>query len=292
VRFCFHKYNTGGIFDGSNTFATLAINLGMLPSFMTGWAVFPVNPPSWSIFFEVWVNVLFFVVWRRLGTRFLWTLITIGAVGLIASAVIYSKLDVGAGIDDFVPGFARVVFSFFLGVAIFRSKIAERWQLGARTATAVIILLMLILNARAWLPAGWCAAGDLVTVFLFFPMAVIVLAAARLPPFGCRIAAVLGGSSYAVYLLQLPIMGLVTGFTSVLLGKQITDYVPIVGIVFMPCFLGLSYLTYRFFELPAKNWMRGLLRREGTDKTVRLKLQYDEKGVTKVTQEQGPVAGA
>lgn len=263
------KYGNMEILPSRYDFAVLLVNLGMLPSFLIpNGSVFPFNGASWSIFFEVWVNLLFFVVWRWLGVRLLGLLIVTGMLGVIVSTVNFSGLDVGWGAQNFVPGFFRVVFPFFLGVAIFRSKIAERWRFGAGSAVGVIILLMIVLNTRTWLPAGLHVASDLMTVLLFFPIIVIVLAAVRLPPMGCRIATALGGASYAVYLLQLPVVIIAAGFSSILLDRRITDYAPVAGFLFMPCFFGVSYLVWRLFELPAKSWVRSLWKHDSTVKTA------------------------
>ena len=252
-----------GFVDEEKVFATLAANLALIPSFFSPWgvqSVFPFNGATWSIFFEIWVNILFFLIWHRLDWNRLVALVIVSGLALIASTLAFGTLDLGWGQANFGHGFVRVVFSFFLGVAIFRSGIAERLRIGGWAALLALIPLAAVLNARAVLPESLGAISDLVIVFLVFPSMVVLFAAAELSSIAKRAAFALGGASYAIYLLQTPLVILYSGVPMLMFGRKVADFAPIAGFVFVPLLLVASYITWRAFELPAKNWIRRAAR--------------------------------
>lgn len=250
-------------FEPDKVLTTLASNIVMLPSFLGPWrsdSVFPFNGATWSIFFELWANIAFFALWRRLHGRMLAGVIIGAALALVTAGVGFATLDLGWGRDNFVAGAARVTFSFFLGVAIYRSGIAERARLPGWSAWVALLLLAVLLHARDLLPHWMQPAGDIATVLLAFPLAVTLLACTALHGLARRLAALLGGISYSVYLLQTPLMVAASGIPVVLVGRKIADYAPAAGVIFLILLLVASFLVWRWFELPAKTWVRQLLQ--------------------------------
>lgn len=248
-----------GLVDGDKVIATLLANLMMIPSFFAPWdvrSVFPFNGATWSIFFELWVNILFFLAWRQLDTKRLRVLVAASGLALIGSSLAFGTLDLGWGRANFGHGFIRVMFSFFLGVLIFRSGIAERLKIGGVWALLALVPFAAVLNARAVLPESLGVISDLGIVFLIFPAMLILFAAADLPPTAKQLAFALGGASYAIYLLQTPLVILFSGLPPLLFGQKVAELAPYAGFVFVPLLLAASYATWRAFELPAKNWIR------------------------------------
>lgn len=257
------QYTKLGFVDGDKVIATLLANVLMIPSFFAPWdvlSVFPFNGATWSIFFEIWVNILFFLAWRQLDWRRLRTLVIVSGLALVASSLAFGTLDLGWGRANFGHGFVRVVFSFFLGVAIYRSGIADRVRVRGVFALLALVPLSLVLNARTVLPDSFGVVSDLVTVFVVFPAMVTLFAVADLSPVARRVAFALGGASYAIYLLQTPLVILYSGLPPLLMGRKVTDLLPYSGFVFLPLLLLASYVTWRAFELPAKNWIRRISR--------------------------------
>ena len=68
--------------NGSVT-KTLMLEAFMLPSWpKLGHPLFVINPVAWSLFFEIVVNFLFVLFWKRLGTKSLLTIIGASAIVL------------------------------------------------------------------------------------------------------------------------------------------------------------------------------------------------------------------
>lgn len=93
-------------------------NFLLLPAFAFGLS-FALNPPSWSIFFELLANLGHALALRRVPT---WGLLVLCALLIPALAAIGMEygLDVGSKSETFVFGLCRVGFSYTLGVALWR----------------------------------------------------------------------------------------------------------------------------------------------------------------------------
>lgn len=83
-------------------------------------SLFPFNEPSWSLFFELWAGVLFSVLLIRLSSRSLLA-IAVGAAGItMYGALVEGNLDIGYQPSYFIFGFSRALFSFSLGICLYR----------------------------------------------------------------------------------------------------------------------------------------------------------------------------
>lgn len=183
--------------------ATALNSLGLPSPFVTtdSHSAFPLNRPFWSLFYEVWIANLFFAVcWRRLGWSLLGTIILISTAGLLFAEWKWHTLQSGFSWDTMEVGFARVFFSFFVGVAISRShRRLERW-----VPRIPAILCLFITAALLILPLQGRTAHlyELFCLFLAFPA--LVLAGSwsieRRPLLG----RLLGDASYAAYTIHYP----------------------------------------------------------------------------------------
>ena len=85
-----------------------------------------------------------------------------------------------------------------------------------------------------------------------------------------RVAAVIGDGAltggvayealHAAGGLQTPLVILYSGVPMLLFGRKVADLAPMAGFIFVPLLLTASYITWRAFELPAKNWIRRAAR--------------------------------
>ena len=88
--------------------------------------MFPLNGPSWSLFFEYIGNILYALVLRRLSTRALAALVALTGTGLAAFAVGdlsgFGHLGVGWSLGDhnLLGGLLRLAFSFPAGLLLAR----------------------------------------------------------------------------------------------------------------------------------------------------------------------------
>lgn len=181
------------------------MELFMLPTPMTlGWQhdfAFFLNPPAWSLFFEIAVNILFAAVYRHLNQRVLLAILALSGIALIGAANQHHSIEIGNYWHTFLFGIPRVVFPFFLG--IWMQRHAPRLPgLGNSFAW---ILTGLIALALAWHPQGYRLEYDLVMVMAVFPLSLIIATSIKASGFtekACRSA---GDLSYAIYIVHFPV---------------------------------------------------------------------------------------
>lgn len=174
--------------------------LFLLPHPLSPSMLYPANPPYWSLLLEMAAYAVLALAWGRIGARGLATSILASAAILVWFASGPDKLlSFGAEWGVLLPGLARLGFAFGTGVALYHwRKHGPR-----RRATSI-----------AWaLPLGFVTICALVTqdnlpgllVILFVVPALTWLATCWEVP-QTRAAAILGGLSYPLYCIHLPLL--------------------------------------------------------------------------------------
>ena len=88
--------------------------------------MYPLNGPSWSLFFEYIGNILYALFIRRLSTKALTILVVIAGIGLASFSIFNLSgnyhLGVGWSMIDYnlIGGFLRMLFAFSIGLLMSR----------------------------------------------------------------------------------------------------------------------------------------------------------------------------
>lgn len=178
----------------------LACGLFFLPA-PGGVDLYPLNPPAWSLFFELVANAAWFPLRRVLRGPVAVTALLIGALAVLGSDIVYGAVSAGGYWSNVAGGFARVLFSFVAGVLTYRfwRGSAARLRLASwLVITGLLAVLALPLPREVFDP-----------VAVLFLMPSLVFAGACCPA-GSRIAEwtqrQLGNASYAIYALHFPVI--------------------------------------------------------------------------------------
>ena len=178
--------------------ALIACLMGLLlvPWLGSDKGLFPLNPPAWSILFELFANALHAAVLCRLPTRWLLTISAVCAAILIARA---PNLDLGAVREFAVLGIPRVVMSYALGVALWRLRVLLP-RVPAWIGMALLPAAIFALPLTALPPL----LGDLGFTLIAAPLALI----AGLSPLGAgrRALVWLGWLSFPLYAVHYPVL--------------------------------------------------------------------------------------
>lgn len=113
----------------SDLLDVMALQLLTLPAPFAhglGFGLWPLDPPSWSLFWEFLANVVFAMWLVRWTNRALAALCVLGALGLGAIALTRGSLEVGFTSDGFLLGGVRAIFSFTLGQLLYRAHAMGR----------------------------------------------------------------------------------------------------------------------------------------------------------------------
>jgi peptidoglycan/LPS O-acetylase OafA/YrhL len=162
-------------------------------------------------------------------------------------------LDV-VSVDSFLP-LLRAVAGFTLGLATFRyAGYLDRLSAPVQDALVVIILALIVFAAVV-------IGRDLIVYLLFIPFIAVLSRDGRVAQllFGNKLAYHLGVISYSIYLIH-PLFLTFAERSSRHFGSTVTAYALCVLVSFAAIWL-LSYLSYRFVEIPGRQFLTGLLSR-------------------------------
>jgi peptidoglycan/LPS O-acetylase OafA/YrhL len=231
---------------------TLPLAVLLLPNFFafTGTSTFPLNGPSWSLFMELWVNIIYGRFVSEFSKRNLLLIMAFSAVGLVVGEYLSPRhnLDFGWTQKSFVFAFFRVGYSYFAGVLIYRMFAANHFtNLTVNRSLAAWALLLTMAALLMCSPSPSLQPFfDLVCVTAFFPA--IVYAALFFQPDGHTrsICAFLGAISYPAYAIHSPLGAFSETLLRNFAGLSVRDYAPYSGLVFLAALLPLCWVLNNY----------------------------------------------
>lgn len=175
--------------------------------------MFPLNGPSWSLFFEYIGNILYALFVRRLSTKLLTAIVVSLCIGYTAFAVFdasgYGNMGVGWTLDsiNFLGGMLRMLFPFSMGLLLSGNFKPFKVKGSFWLASSILIIIFAI----PYIPndGNICYNGILeaVCVTLIFPILVRLGASGSTADHkSTAICNFLGRISYPLYMIHYPIM--------------------------------------------------------------------------------------
>ena len=181
--------------------------------------MYPLNGPSWSLFFEYIGNIMYALFIRRMSTKALTALVVLAGIGLASFAIFNfsgaGHLGVGWTMEEYnlIGGFLRVLFSFSIGLLMSRvfKPISVKGAFWICSLAIVVLLSMpYVGNGEAlWMNGIY----DSVCAILIFPMLVYLGASGKTTDkHSARICKFLGDISYPLYMVHYPLIYLYFGW--------------------------------------------------------------------------------
>ncbi len=241
-----------------DTFSTMLT----VPSFWDagGWRL---DPPMWSLFYELLINIIFGLIISHLGGVRLWAFVLVAAVFFVAFYPI-EYFGYRDGVSEFLSDMIRVTLLFFLGVLLERLNsrgVLSRFRLGLTVGGLLVVGSFMIHDGT---PAA--SAIRLFVVLLLYPA--IILGSANHEPTGVlrRVAEFSGNVSYPLYLLHFPFLAFIAGLSLKLHhSKQPTSLVE--AIARFAVVIGLSWLALKLYDEPVRRVLARWWRRRSRAET-------------------------
>jgi peptidoglycan/LPS O-acetylase OafA/YrhL len=172
--------------------------------FPSSHSITPLNIPSWSLFFELFVSALYGAVAKFLTTPRLAGVIMLSFVFECAGVYLFRGADFGSHISAFLWGFPRVLFPFFVGVLINRLVSPADSRGMSIWPSMLVIALVLTFSNPISAHDRSRALEDLLAIAVVYPLIIVFAMRIRLQGWESSIFTRLGDLSFPIYLVHLP----------------------------------------------------------------------------------------
>ncbi len=224
--------------------------------------MYPLNGPSWSLFFEYIGNILYALFIRKFSTRALTVLVIAAAAGLASFGIFnlsgYGHLGVGWSMIDYnlLGGFLRLMFSFSVGLLMSRIFKPVNVKGAFWICSAVLAVLFTVPHLggadRLWINGLY----ESVCAIVIFPMLVWLGASGKTTDKATStVCKFLGDISYPLYVVHYPLMYLF--YWWLWSGEEKIPFSQAwpVAIVVIIASIILAYLCLRFYDIPLRKWL-------------------------------------
>ena len=175
--------------------------------------MFPLNGPSWSLFFEYIGNILYALFIRRLSNKALTVFVVLLGVALAAFAVFnvstYGNIGVGWTLDgvNFLGGSLRMLFPFSLGMLMSRNFKPMKVRGAFWICTVALIALFAVPYLEGMEPLCMNGVYEAFCVIVAFPIILWIGASGTTTDVqSTKVCKFLGDISYPVYVIHYPLM--------------------------------------------------------------------------------------
>lgn len=227
--------------------------------------MFPLNGPSWSLFFEYIGSILYVIVLHRLSKKALAAVTALSGIGLAAvilgnvSGAYHVGVGWSAGGLGFLGGFFRLSFSFSAGLLMSRCfrKVRIRGAFWICAAAIAFILSCPYVTTDGNVSVLNGVYDCVCTLFLFPAIVYVGACGATTDRFSTNTCEFLGQLSYPVYIIHYPVMYLFYAWVwnnGITLGEALPICAALfVGIIFM------AWLALRFYDTPLRRYLSARL---------------------------------
>ncbi|HYD73067.1 MAG TPA: acyltransferase [Candidatus Binatia bacterium] len=246
-------------------FTSLAFALLLIPCppSLSLWpnAPFPLVGPSWSLFFELVINVVFAAVGRFLTSALCLWFMGIGAAALTLATL--AGMDIGGHAwSNILGGLLRVTFGFFAGVWLY--KLRDRWTAPGLPVWAAFGLLFAAMAMP--MPHALRPYWDLTAILFIFPPLVAMSANSSVKGRLLDFCAFVGLVSYGVYVLHVPLFAWVR---LALQRAEIYEQMPGAAMVALMAIvaLGVTWVLHMVYDVPVRRFLSRRKQRKSRETT-------------------------
>lgn len=228
--------------------------------------MFPLNGPSWSLFYEYIGNILYAFFIRKLPTKALSVLVLLAGCGLAAFAIWGPLGDICVGFsltgENILGGSLRLLFSFSAGLLLSRIfkpvKIRGAFWIGGISIVVLSAIPRIGGSENLWMNGLY----DTICFAILFPLIVYLGASGKTTDkTTTRICKFLGDISYPLYMVHYPFIYLYFAWVK---NENLTFVQSLPGAVALV--IGsviLAYLCLKLYDEPVRRFLtKHLLRKQ------------------------------
>ena len=252
------------VLNGSASPAMLALfsvlSIAFVPNPITGFEAYPLDMPAWSLFFELFANLIYAKLLLRRPVHqllliMLFCLLVLGIEGVVSGM----GLNIGWQKKLFLMGVPRVLFSFLTGVLLYRVTKRRNYSMPSVKSNLAAILVVGaicgILCAPIEETRHQIVAG-LLAVCIMFPLLIFYSLRLQITGLTSKAFNFLGELSFPLYAFHMPMYALLI----IVFGR--IKPLPILFKGDMFCVIVvISYLAYRFIDVPLRAVLNAKIRK-------------------------------
>lgn len=218
--------------------------------------LFPLNGPTWSLFFEYIGNILYALFIRRLSTKALtYLVILLGISHIVFSTGNFSGygfIGVGWTFDtiNFFGGLLRLLFPFTLGMLISRKFKPIKVKYPFLLCSIMLITILAMPYIPQMKPICFNGLYESIAIMLIFPL-ILQIGASAGKDTNTTTIKLLGELSYPLYIIHYPIMYLFYQWLIKTEQYTLAETYP-VAILVVLLSIGLAFLLSRLYDQPLR----------------------------------------
>lgn len=235
-----------------------------LPEIRGNGEMFPLNGPSWSLFFEYIGSVFYALFLHRFSTRWLvvFTVLSGSALAAVSLGNVSGYYNIGFGWTaadyGFWIGLARMTFSFSIGLLMSRNFRPVHIRGAFWICTALIVILLSVPYVGGTEPNILNGIYDLVCTLIFFPLIVYLGASGHTTDrHSGRVCEFLGNISYPVYIIHYPFMYLL--YAWLWNSHPSNGQVVPVAITMVILVIILAWLALKYYDTPVRRKLNKII---------------------------------
>ena len=223
--------------------------------------MFPLNGPSWSLFFEYIGNLLYALFIHRLSNKMLTVFVVLLGAALACFAIFdvsgYGNMGVGWTLDavNFLGGLLRMLFPFSLGMLLSRNFRPVKVRGAFWICTAVLLALFVVPYLEGTEPICWNGLYEAFCIIVVFPLLIILGASGNTTDkVSTGICKFLGDISYPLYITHYPFMYL---FYAWLIKNEYFTFGETwqVALCVYVWNIVVAYLCLKLYDEPVRRWL-------------------------------------
>ena len=229
--------------------------------------MFPLNGPSWSLFFEYIGNIIYALLLRRMSTKIMCCFATILCFLLVwfttGDLAGYGSFGVGWTADtmNICGGTLRMLCPMTIGMLLSRTFKATRINGAFWICAAVLVALFHVPYISSSGSLSWNGVFESACIILVFPAIVWIAASSQVTDRVSRnVCNFLGDISFPLYIVHYPLM--YAFYMWLIKTRQYTfaETWPVaLGVI--AASVALAWLCMKFYDRPVRKWLGNVKRR-------------------------------
>lgn len=211
-------------------------------------SIYPLNDPSWSLMFEVIINVIYVYTWKFWSKRNIIAVISIVYLLMITNHAFTG--DGGHTWDTVYSGVLRTLYAFPLGVLLYRFKdqiLSLVPKINSLLVVAALPLLLTVVIHWTWQ----------ICLLIGFPLLLVFAIRSQPTAFLRPVIDQIGKASYAIYVIHWPLIYLMTIAISL---YKITIDTRVIAVLFIVLIVPFGVLLNYIYDTPVRSFVtRGFL---------------------------------